>query len=121
MIRYGFKCLSIEIKRCRVHLLHRLQYSALEQSKDFQGLFSLIGDLYAWDKTSCCAKTAKWPFPHHQCLSSYLPALESAYQSCQICASQEGTRVVCIPVSSRLGDPCVTTVHASYSPRKQQQ
>src|SRR5271170_5831743 len=86
MIRFGFKSLSIETKRWRVRPLHRLQYSSLVQSKDFQELFSLIGDLNTWDKTGCCVRTAKWPFPHHQCPPFYLSALESAYQNCQVCS-----------------------------------
>ena len=121
MIRFGFKSLSIEIKRCTVRLLHRLQYSTLEQSKDFQELFSLIGDLNVRDKISCCAKTVKWPFLHHQCPPSYLSALESTYQSCQICNITGRNSRGASPPHSRLGDPCVTTVHASYSPRKQKQ
>jgi len=86
MIRFGFKSLSIEVKRWRVRPLHRLQYSSLEQSKDFQELFSLIRNLNTWNKTSCCVKTAKWPFPHHQCPPSYLSALESAFRNCHVCS-----------------------------------
>ena len=93
------KVYLLEIKRCTVRLLHRLQYSTLELSKDFQEPFSLIGDLNVWDKASYCAKTAKWPFPHQQSPPSYLSVLESAYQSCQTCSIAGRNSRGRIPVS----------------------
>jgi hypothetical protein len=122
MIRFGFKSLSIEIKRWRVRPLHRLQYSSLEQSKDFQELFSLIGDLNTWNKTSCCVKTAKWPFPHHQCPPSYLSALESGFPGLPGMQRHRKELAWYASLSHfRLGDPCVIRARASYLPRKQKQ
>jgi hypothetical protein len=113
------KVYLLEIKRCTVRLLHRLQYSTLELSKDFQEPFSLIGDLNVWDKASYCAKTAEWPFPQHQSPPSYPSALESACQSCQTCSiagrkelAWAHPRLTKQSYDSRLGDPCVTAVHS---------
>lgn len=49
------------------------------------------------------------------------PLLNQLTRAARYVASQEGTRLVCIPSHSRLGDPCVAIVRASYSPRKQKQ